>query len=303
MIQTEMITKNFEEVRSLHEVSMSIQDGSIFGLIGSNGSGKSTLLRILSGIYRPDQGHVFYDGETVFENTGVKRQIVYLSDDPYFLPHCTMDDMRDFYKSVYPEFSQERYMLLTERFGLHPRRRITNFSKGMQKQVSMLLGLSCCPKYLFCDETFDGLDPVMRQMVKGLIIDDVAERGMSCVIASHNLREMQDMADHIGLLHKGELLFEKSLDDIRTNMVKVQVSYVKERCDEMKERFVQLSPMRMEQRGSLFTMILRGTEQDLQKWFTESVPLFCEYIPMTLEEIFLMEMEDRGYDYTNQFLG
>ena len=303
MIRAENITKYFDDVRSLHEVSIGVKDGSILGLIGSNGSGKSTLLRILSGIYLPDTGDILYDGEPVFENTAVKKQIVYLSDDPYFLPQCTMNDMRDFYASVYPDFSLERYEALTKQFGLNPRRRIITFSKGMQKQVSMLLGLSCQPKYLFCDETFDGLDPVMRQLVKSLIITDVAERDMCCVVASHNLREMEDMADHIALLHQGELLLERELDDIRTNMVKVQVSYRKEVCDAMAETLRELQPLSMERRGSLFTLIVRGTDESLQPWFAETSPLFCEYIPMTLEEIFITEMEERGYEFTSQILG
>jgi len=303
MIRAENITKHFDDVRSLHEVSIGVKDGSILGLIGSNGSGKSTLLRILSGIYLPDTGDILYDGEPVFENTAVKKQIVYLSDDPYFLPQCTMNDMRDFYASVYPDFSHARYEALTKQFGLNPRRRIITFSKGMQKQVSMLLGLSCQPKYLFCDETFDGLDPVMRQLVKSLIIADVAERDMCCVVASHNLREMEDMADHIALLHQGELLLERELDDIRTNMVKVQVSYRKEVCDAMAESLKELQPLSMERRGSLFTLIVRGTEESLQPWFAETSPLFCEYIPMTLEEIFITEMEERGYEFTSQILG
>jgi len=303
MIRAEAITKFFDDVRSLHSVSVTVGDGSIFGLIGSNGSGKSTLLRILAGIYRPDTGDIFYDGAPVFENTAVKQQVVYLSDDPYFLPHCTMNDMRDFYKSVYPAFSEERYEGLTKQFGLDPRRRIVTFSKGMQKQVSMLLGLSCRPKYLFCDETFDGLDPVMRQLVKGLIIADVAERDLCCIVASHNLREMEDMADHIALLHKGELLLERELDDIRTNMVKVQVSYPKDRCEEMAEQLEDLAPLSCERRGSLFTLIVRGTEESLTAWFADSEPVFCEYIPMTLEEIFITEMEERGYEFTSQILG
>lgn len=308
MIRAEAIQKTFDGagnliVHSLKDVSISVADGSIYGLIGSNGSGKSTLMRVLAGIYEPDSGAIFYEDQPVWENIAVKQQIVYLSDDPYFLPHCTMNDMKSFYQSLYPTFSEERYTALVAKFGLDPRRRITTFSKGMQKQASMLLGLACQPKYMFCDETFDGLDPVMRQLVKSLIIEDVAERELCCVVASHNLREMEDMADHIGLLHKGELLFERELDDIRTNMVKVQVSYRKEDCDRMAEKLKTLFPVTLERRGSLFTLIVHGSEEELSPWFRESSPLFCEYIPMTLEEIFITEMEERGYEFTSQILG
>ncbi len=296
MIKTERITKYFDDVRSLHQVSVQVGDGSIFGLIGSNGSGKSTLLRIFTGIYQPNEGSVTYDGVPVWENTGVKEQCVYLSDDPWFLPHGSMDDMCRFYASIYPRFSRERYRELAEAFGLDPKRRITTFSKGMQKQVSVALGLACNPKYLFCDETFDGLDPVMRQMVKGLIIADVAERGMSCLVASHNLREMEDMADHIGLLHRGELLFERDIDDMRTNMTKVQISYAKEKAEEAAELLQRLNPLRLERRGSLFTLIIRGSEEEHMAALMNTNPLFAETIPMTLDEIFIMEMEEHGYD-------
>ncbi len=303
MIKSEHITKFFDDVRSLHDVSLTVGDGSICGLIGSNGSGKSTLLRILTGIYRPDEGSVTCDGIPVYENPAVKARMVYLSDDPYFLPHCTMEDMRGFYGSVYPDFSTERYKELTAAFGLDPRRRIVTFSKGMQKQVSMLLGLACRPGYLFCDETFDGLDPVMRQMVKSLIIDDVAERGMGCLVASHNLREMEDLADHIGLLHRGELLFESELDDMRTGMTKVQISYEKERADAAEAKLAALSPLLLERRGSLFTLILRGPEPVHEAGLRATGPLFYESIPMTLDEIFTIEMEEHGYEGSAQLLG
>ncbi len=303
MIIAQEITKFFDDVCSLHSVSVHLGDGSIFGLIGSNGSGKSTLLRILTGIYRPDTGSVTCDGATVYENPAVKTQMVYLSDDPYFLPHCTMDDMRSFYESVYPDFSRDRYKELTASFGLDPKRRIVTFSKGMQKQVSMLLGLSCQPKYLFCDETFDGLDPVMRQMVKGLIIGDVAERDMCCVVASHNMREMEDMADHIGLLHRGELLFERELDDMRMGMTKVQISYDKTKAEEAADKLQRMAPLLLERRGSLFTLILRGAEEVHEKALRATEPLFYETIPMTLDEIFTIEMEEHGYEGTEKLLG
>ncbi len=303
MIRTENVTKHFGKVCSLHEVSVTVENGSIFGLIGSNGSGKSTLLRTLSGIYKPDSGEIYCCGEPVFENTAIKEKIVYLSDDPYFLPSCNMADMCELYRSLYPGYSMERYKQLVQKFGLEERRKIQTFSKGMQKQVSVLLGLSCMPEYLLCDETFDGLDPVMRQLVKHLIIDDVAERNMCCVIASHNLREVEDIADHIGLLHKGELLFERELDDVRTNISKIQLSFPKDRCDEMEAKLNELQPLSITRRGSLFTVIVRGSEESLSGWIGEQRPQFCEFIPLTLDEVFITEMEERGYEFTKDFIG
>ena len=303
MIRTENVSKYFDSVRSLHEVSITVEKGSIFGLIGSNGSGKSTLLRTMCGIYQPNEGEIYCCGEPVFENTAIKEKIVYLSDDPYFLPHSTMKDMCKMYSSIYPNFSMDRYNKLVEKFGLEENRKIQTFSKGMQKQVSVLLGLSCMPEYLLCDETFDGLDPVMRQLVKHLIIDDVAERDLCCIIASHNLREVEDVADHIGLLHKGELLFERELDDVRTNISKIQMSFPKERCDEMEVKLNELQPLTFVRRGSLFTVIVRGSESSLSGWIEEHKPQFCEFIPLTLDEVFITEMEERGYEFTKDFIG
>lgn len=307
MIRAESITKTFwgagEMIRSLHDVSITVERGSIFGLIGSNGSGKSTLMRILSGVYEPNSGEVLVDGARVFENTAVKSRIVYLSDEPYFLPHATMATMCAFYRSMYPQFSMERYRTLRDAFGLSERLQIRSFSKGMKRQVSVVLALSCMPDYLFCDETFDGLDPVMRQAVKRLIIDDVAQRDLCCITATHNLRELEDMADHIALLHKGELLFSADTDDIRTNITKVQVSFPKEACDRIEEEFSAIHPLQLERRGSLFTVILRGNEASLTPWIRERSPVFYEFIPLTLEEVFITEMEERNYDFAANCLG
>lgn len=307
MIRAESITKTFsgvgEPIRSLRDVSVTVERGSIFGLIGSNGSGKSTFLRILSGVYEPDAGDVRIDGVHVFENPAVKSRIVYLSDEPYFLPHATMTTMVAFYRSMYPRFSMERYTALREAFGLSDRRQIRTFSKGMQRQVAVILALSSMPDYLFCDETFDGLDPVMRQAVKRLIIDDVAQRELCCITATHNLRELEDMADHIALLHKGELLFSADTDEIRTNIVKVQVSFAKEDCDRIEAEFAALHPLQFNRRGSLFTAVLRGTEESVTSWIRERAPQFCEFIPLTLEEVFITEMEERNYDFAANCLG
>lgn len=297
MIKLNGITKNFDKIRSLNDVSLCIENGSIFGLIGSNGSGKSTLIRIMTGIYRPDKGSVSYDGEPVFENPAVKKDIVYLSDDAYFVPNSSIADMKNLYKSVYPNFSDERYSELLSVFGLDEIRKISTLSKGMQKQVSLLLGLSCRPRYLFCDETFDGLDPVMRQFVKRLLAEDVAENNLCAVMASHNLRELEDICDHIGLLHKGELVLERDLDEAKTIMHKIQVSFEKSVCDTIGEELKKLNPISMERRGSLFTLIVRGNEKDLTDWINLCSPIFMEFIPLTLEEIFISEMEEKGYEF------
>lgn len=297
MIKISGITKNFDKIRSLNNVSLCIENGSIFGLIGSNGSGKSTLIRIMTGIYLPDKGEVTYDGEAVWENPLVKKDLVYLSDDQYFIPHSTIADMKRLYQSVYPRFSEERYMELLKMFGLEEGRKVSTLSKGMQKQVSIVLGIACRPRYLFCDETFDGLDPVMRQFVKRLLAEDVAEYGLCAVMASHNLRELEDICDHIGLLHKGELVLEKELDEAKTIMHKIQISFEKSVCNAMEDTLRDFHPISLERRGSLFTMIVRGEEEALTEKLKCYSPLFMEFIPLTLEEIFISEMEEKGYDF------
>lgn len=299
MIEIRGITKNFGSVRSLDGVTAEVCDGSVFGLIGSNGSGKSTLLRIMCGVFRGDEGEVLYDGESVLENTTVKEQIVYLSDEQFFTSGGTIFEMRELYRSVYPTFSCERYTKLLSLFGLDERRKINTFSKGMQKQASLLLGLSCCPKYLLLDETFDGLDPVMRQLVKRLLAEDVYERGLTVVIASHNLRELEDICDHVGMLHHGEILFVRELDDMKLGTHKVQMVLP---SPITAEDIPGLQIISMRRQGSLYTIIATGTEEDIGEKLGSLEPTFLEFIPLTLEEIFITEMEGRGYDYSEIIL-
>lgn len=300
MIRIDSITKDFEEVRSLDKVSVLIENGSIFGLIGSNGSGKSTLLRILCGIYKPTEGDVVFDGMPVWEDPAVKQNIVYLSDDQYFLPHCTIYDMMQLYKSVYPTFSDEKYKEYLNLFGLDDKRKIATFSKGMQKQASFLLGLSCRTQYVLCDETLDGLDPVMRRTVCKIVAEEVADRNITVIFASHNLKEIEDICDHVALLHKGQLLFEAGLDDIKLGIHKIQMSFEKERLEEVKTELTQLDTVSLEQRGSLFTVIAREDEGALSDFIGSLHPVFVEFIPLTLEEIFIAEMEERGYDFSEK---
>lgn len=293
MIAVENLGKKFHEVQAVDQVTAQIQKGSIFGLIGSNGAGKSTFLRLLAGIYRPTQGSVRIDEEPVYENPAVKQKIFYISDDQYFFANGNMADMATYFSTVYPRFSQDKFEKLTQMFKLDPKRKLTAFSKGMQKQAHIILALSCRPEYLFCDETFDGLDPVMRQAVKRLLADAVLEENMTPIIASHNLRELEDICDHIGLLHQGGIIFERELDDLRLNIHKVQCAFS---VPKTKEDFVSLDLVTMEQRGNLSILIVRGDREKTEKTVSAMTPLYYEMLPLTLEEIFITEMEARGYD-------
>lgn len=295
MIKISDISKSFGDIKALDGVSAEIGQGSIFGLIGSNGSGKSTLMRVMCGIIRPDTGNVFYDGSQVYENTLVKNSIIYISDEQFFLPYCSINDMKNIYKTVYPSYSQERYKQLCGVFGLDIERKINTFSKGMQKQASILLALSMRPKYLLCDETFDGLDPVMRQLVKRLLAEDVAERKTTPVIASHNLRELEDICDHIGLLHRGGILYEREIDSLKLNIHKVQAIFPETVTE---HNLACLNTVSVDKRGSLFTLVVRGQQNEIMEKINALNPLFSEVIPLTLEEIFISEMGDRGYDFS-----
>ncbi|MBQ2378560.1 MAG: ABC transporter ATP-binding protein [Clostridia bacterium] len=296
MIEIKNVSKTYGDVKSLENINSTIAAGSIYGLIGSNGSGKSTLLRIMSGIMRGDEGQIDYDGESVFENPDVKKSFVFLSDEQYFLPGSTLDEMAGIYASFYPNFSREKYHELAKLFNLPYDRKINTFSKGMKKQASVLLALASNVKYILCDETFDGLDPVMRQLVKKLLANEVVTNGMTAVIASHNLREIEDICDHIGLLHKGGILFESELDSLKREIHAVQI--VLEDDIKGSDVFADFHVVSSTKRGSLSTIVARGERDAVEAAAKAASPQFCEIIPLTLEEIFISEMEERGYDYS-----
>ena len=222
MIETSGLTKRFDDILAVDHISAKIRDGSVFGLIGTNGAGKSTFLRMVSGILKPDEGEVLIDGENVYENPAVKSRFFYISDDQYFFANGTPLELMKFYKSIYPAFDEPRFFHLLQSFDLDKKRKISTFSKGMKKQLSIIYGICAGTDYIFCDETFDGLDPVMRQAVKSLFASDMAERNLTPIIASHNLRELEDICDHVGLLHKGGILLSKDLDDMKLNIHKIQ---------------------------------------------------------------------------------
>lgn len=228
MITAENATKRFDTVTAVDHVCAEVHNGSVYGLIGSNGAGKSTFLRMLSGILQPDEGAVRIDGADIFENVALKERFFFISDEQFFFPNSTPADMKNYYKRFYRYFDEGRYRKLMDGFGLDENRKIRTFSKGMKKQVSVICGICAGTDYLFCDETFDGLDPVVRQTVKSLFAEDVENRGLTPVIASHNLRELEDICDHVGLLHRGGILFSRDLDEMKLGMFKMQCIFTGE---------------------------------------------------------------------------
>ena len=293
MIKADNLTKRFQGVTAVDHIHAEIQDGTVFGLIGTNGAGKSTFLRMAAGILKPDEGTITLDGESVFEDTRVKARCFYIPDEPYFLGNGTADDMKTFYQGIYPDFDTDRFGKLLKSFELDGRRKIQTFSKGMKKQLAVLLGICAGTDYLFCDETFDGLDPVMRQTVKSLFANDIEERHLTPVIASHNLRELEDICDHVGLLHRGGMLLSKDLDDMKMNIHKIQC-VLPAGLD--RTNLQDLDIMTTEQRGSLLTLTVRGQKEEIQARMQSYHPVFFEMIPLSLEEIFISETEVAGYD-------
>lgn len=293
MIEAKNLTKRFGDICAVDHINATIRDGSVFGLIGTNGAGKSTFLRMLSGILKPDEGSVTIDGKEVFEDTDVKSRFFYISDDQYFFNNATPEELMTFYRTVYPKFDKKRFIYLMESFELDRRRKINTFSKGMKKQVSVICGICANTDYLFCDETFDGLDPVMRQTVKSIFVGDMEERNLTPIIASHNLRELEDICDHVGLLHKGGILLSKDLDDMKLNIHKIQCVLVP---GMRPEDLVGLEKLKVEERGSLCTLTVRGSREEVESAMESYHPIFAEIIPLSLEEIFISETEVVGYD-------
>lgn len=293
MIEATNATKSFDGICAVTHIDAVIRDASVFGLIGSNGAGKSTFLRMLAGILKPDEGSITIDGKEVFENVSVKERFFYISDEQYFFSNCTPDEMRNYYQRIYTKFDNARYKKLMHGFGLDGSRKIRTFSKGMKKQVSVICGVCAGVDYLFCDETFDGLDPVVRQAVKGLFAADVLERGMTPIIASHNLRELEDICDHIGLLHRGGILLSRDLDDMKLGIHKLQCVFA---GDFDLSMLSDLEILQSEQRGSLWTMTVRGSREAIEARIAAMQPTFFEMLPLSLEEIFISETEVAGYD-------
>ncbi|MFE8699623.1 ABC transporter ATP-binding protein [Cytobacillus sp. FJAT-54145] len=296
MIKFENVSKSFEDADALENVNLTINKGSIYGLLGSNGAGKTTLLKLLSGIYIEDQGSVTINDQSVYENTMIKDQLFFIPDHPYFLSQYTITHMGQFYKNIYSNWNEERFQNLIKAFQIDPKRKLHRFSKGLQRQCAFILGLSTMPELLILDEPMDGLDPVVRKNIKSLIIEDVAEREMTVLISSHNLREVEDICDYVGILHKGNMLIEKELDDLKSDVHKIQLAF---KDGSPADIFKGLKLLHSEKRGSVLLCIVRGNEADIRTRVKEYEPVIFDILPLTLEEIFIYEMEDVGYAIKN----
>ena len=294
MIEVKGVSKRFGDICAVQPLTMQIREEEVFGLIGTNGAGKSTLLRLMAGVLKADEGEILIDGVPVYENPAAKQQICFLPDTGYFPVSATPESMLKFYATLYPDFRTERAKDLLTKVRLDPRRKIRTFSKGMKKQLSVILGVCTGAKYLLCDETFDGLDPVMRQAVKSIFATEMIDRPFVPVIASHNLRELEDICDHVGLLHQGGILLSENLEEAKCHTQKVQC-VLKDPAEEEK-LLAAFDIITKEKRGSMLTFVARGTNTEIMDAIGRMDPVFAESIPLTLEEIFIAETEVAGYD-------
>ena len=293
MIEVKNAVKTFDGFAALNDATLSVPTGAVYGLVGPNGAGKSTIIRHLTGIFRQDSGTVRIGGEDVWENAALKARIAAIPDDWYYFNSATIRDMMRFYKGFYPQFSTERYEKLKEVFELDEKRPIRRLSKGMQKQAAFWLALSAMPDYLILDEPVDGLDPVMRRQVMSLVLSDVAERGTTVLISSHNLRELEDVCDHVGILNHGKMLLEKSLADMQGGTVKLQI------VGDAPAGFPILHESRS---GRLNTFILRGAYPQVEERCRQMNPPYFDVLPLSLEEIFIYELGGVNYEIKENLL-
>jgi ABC-2 type transport system ATP-binding protein len=294
LIQVENLTKKYDDFVALDNINCTIPEGCVYGLVGSNGAGKSTFVRLLTGIYKPDNGKIIVDGEPVFENPPVKNRMVLVADELYFLSQATMNKMADLYAAVYQKFDRSRYKQLTEAFGLDPKKNVNTFSKGMRRQAITILALSSMPDYMFFDETFDGLDPVMRNLVKSVIYSDVVERKTTAVITSHSLRELEDTCDQLALLHKGGIVFESDIGNLKTKLFKVQIAFEE---DFGREKFEDFDLINYNKKGKVANFIVRGDREKNVEKLSAMNPVLLDVLPLSLEEVFVYEMDALGYAF------
>lgn len=293
MIEVRKLSKSFDNIKALENVSINVKKGSVYGLLGPNGAGKTTLIKHLAGVYRQDGGSITIDGRPVYENPSVKSFVVYIPDDLYFFSQYSIEETAGFYADLYPTWSWERYRLLKQVFSIDPKRRITRLSRGMQKQVAFWLGICVMPRVILLDEPVDGLDPIMRKKVWNLLLQDVAERATTVLVSSHNLRELEDVCDHVGILHNGTILVEKGLDELKTDIHKIQVAFAGEVPPDLLQTETVLH---RQQSGSILQLIVRGDKDRLLSEVRRANPVILDMLPLTMEEIFIYELGGIGYD-------
>ena len=293
MIEVKHVVKSFDGFHALDDLTMTVPKGAIYGLVGPNGAGKSTILRHLCGAYRQDSGEITLEGQPIYENPAVKKRMAVIPDELYYFGTASTRDMMKFYKGIYPNFDMERYEKLKEAFpAVDEKRPIRRLSKGMQKQSAFWLALCCKPDYLLLDEPVDGLDPVMRRQVWSLLMGDVAERGTTVLVSSHNLRELEDVCDHVGILSHGKVALERSLSELQGGTVKLQIAFRESAPPELP---ADLQVLHSSNLGRIYTYIVRGTAEDVLNRFAAFNPLFQVALPLTLEEIFIYEMGGEDY--------
>lgn len=296
MIKVTDVTKYFDDFKVLDDISMHVRRGTIYGLIGPNGAGKTTIINHINGVLTPKCGEIKINGEPVFENEKVKQSVLNISDDWFYYSTFTIREMARFYRNMYPAFSNERYEAIKGIFKLDEKRQIRKLSKGMKKQVAFWLSLSAMPDVLILDEPLDGLDPVMRKQVLNLVIADVADREMTVLVSSHNLRELEDICDWVGIIHQGRMILEKPLDDLKGSVHKYQLVIPAEKDDELEKTG---NVLHISRTGSVRSVIIRGDADECDKKMQELAPSLCERISLTLEEVFIYELGGLGYDFTN----
>ena len=297
MIEVKELHKSFDGFEALRGLNIHVPRGAVYGLVGPNGAGKSTVIRHLAGIYRQDSGEVLIGGEPVYENPAVKEKLSYIPDDIFYFGAATIRDMKNLYRAMIPTFSDERFEKLREAFPLEEKRAMRRLSKGMQKQAAFWIALSCCPEVILLDEPVDGLDPVMRRQVWSLLLQDVAERGTTVLVSSHNLRELEDVCDHVGIMDKGRMLLERPLAALQENTVKIQLA-----LPDGVELPEGLDILHETRTGRLRQLILRGNGEELTARLSACNPFFLDALPLSLEEIFIYELGGEDHAIKNILL-
>lgn len=296
MIEVKNLTKSFGDFKALDSMNLSVEKGSVYGLVGPNGAGKTTFIKNLMGIYRCDSGEILVDGESVYENCELKQRIFYISDDLFFFNAYSIKDMAKFYAGIYSSWDWDMYEKLKTVFSIDEKRKCRRLSKGMQKQVAFWLGICTKPDLMVLDEPVDGLDPVMRRNTWSVMLQEVSERNMTVLVSSHNLRELEDVCDHVGIMHNGKVVIEKALDDIKGDIHKLQIAFSGDNINDFKERFNILHDTKF---GSVNTFIVKGSIDDINKYCQDIKPLVFDILPLTLEEVFIYELGGMGYEFKN----